>query len=93
MHGYIVKKSKRQKASNHAGWRTKTGKNAGVKSDLSRTDWPALDRVATDGIRRIEAHRDRIKRAYLQADYLHARIASIAWVSGPHSSLATCPWR
>jgi len=32
MHGYIVKKSKRQKASNHAGWRTKTGKNAGVKS-------------------------------------------------------------
>jgi len=35
MHGYIVKKSKRQKASNHAGWRTKTGKNAGVKSVMN----------------------------------------------------------
>jgi len=32
MHGYIVKKSKRQKASNHAGWRPKIGENAGVKS-------------------------------------------------------------
>jgi len=46
-----------------------------ARCHLSRTDWPALDRVATDGIRRIEAHRDRIKSAYLQADYLHARIA------------------
>jgi len=38
MHGCIVKKLKRQKASNHAGWRTKTGKNAGVKSVKSAID-------------------------------------------------------
>ena len=36
MHGYIVKKSKRQKASNHAGWRPKIGENAGVKSVLEK---------------------------------------------------------
>jgi hypothetical protein len=39
MHGYITKKSKRQKASNHAGWRPKIGKNAGVKSANSKKSY------------------------------------------------------